>query len=65
MTTTRKGPLEKYLTFLLNDNFKTLFKIKINIHDVIKWHHLDNKATFKQLKYMYSRCVSDCNQLDS
>ena len=31
---------------------------------MIKWHHLDNNATFKKLKYVYSRCTFDCNQLD-
>ena len=62
---TRKDPLDKSFNiyFLLNDNFKTLLII-INIHNVIKWHHLDNNATFRKLKYIYSRCDFDCNQLD-
>ena len=49
--------------FLLNDNLKTLLNI-INIHHAIKWHRLDNNATFRKLKYVYSRCLFDCNQLD-
>ena len=56
----RKGALD--LTFpLLNDNLKTLLII-ISIHVVIKWYHLDNNVTFQ--KYVYSRFIFDCNQLD-
>ena len=38
--------------------------IIINIHNAIKWHLLDNNATFKKLKYAYPRRAFDCNQLD-
>ena len=61
---TEKMSLRKrFNTFLLNDNFKTLLII-IKIRNAIKWHHLDNNAIFKKLKYVYSRCVFDCDQLD-
>ena len=61
---TEKMSLRKrFNTFLLNDNFKTLFII-IKIHNAIKWHCLDNNAIFKKFKYVYFRCVFDCNQLD-
>ena len=36
----------------------------INIHNAIKWHHVDNNATVKKLKYVYSRCAFNCIQLD-
>ena len=35
----------------------------MNIHNAIKWYHWDNNVT-KKLKYVYSRCVFDYNQLD-
>ena len=38
--------------------------IIINTDNPIKWHHLDNNATFKKLKYIYSGSTFDCNQLD-
>ena len=49
--------------FLLNDNFKTILII-ISIHNAIKWHNLDNNATLKKLKHVYSRRTFDSNQRD-
>ena len=46
--------------FLLQNTFSII----IIIHNGVKGHHLDNNATFKKLKYVYSRCAFDCNQLD-
>ena len=47
----------------MSNNFKTLL-IKINIYNAIKWHHLNNTATLKKLKYIYPRWAFYCNQLD-
>ena len=44
--------------------YMTISKHSINIHNAIEWHHMDNNTTFMEFKYIYSRCIFDCNQLD-